>query len=154
MGLFDIFKSKAFLNGSTSSNLPVPLTQRINYGFGGYGSGEIYSILQRRLPGSLRDWSKEAGDLGLNSIVSVCMDFYIRNWTQAKFKVKNQINENEFEYVNHPVIDLLNNPDSNVVGSVFWSYVIQDYKLLGNAFVRKINFACYSCLSVNCSCNK
>jgi len=138
MGLFDIFKGKAFQNGNISGNLPVPINSRINYGFGGYGSGEILSFLQRRLPGSLRDWSKEAGDLGLNSIISISMDFYIRNWTQAKFKVKKQINANEFEYIDHPIIDLLNNPDKSVTGSVFWSYVVQDYKLLGNAFVRKI----------------
>jgi HK97 family phage portal protein len=138
MGLFDFLKGKAYRNGNVSGNLPVPINTRINYGFGGYGSGEILSFLQRRLPGSLRDWSKEAGDLGLNSIISISLDFYIRNWTQAKFKVKNQINANEFEYINHPIIDLLNNPDSSVCGSVFWSYVVQDYKLLGNAYVRKI----------------
>jgi HK97 family phage portal protein len=138
MGLFDIFKGKAYQNGNIAGNLPVPINRVINTGFGGYGSGEILSFLQRRLPGSLRDWSKEAGDLGLNSIISISMDFYIRNWTQAKFKVKNQINANEYEYVDHPVIDLLNNPDKSVTGSVFWSYIIQDYKLLGNAYVRKI----------------
>jgi HK97 family phage portal protein len=40
--------------------------------------------------------------------------------------------------IEHPIINLIKNPSSLYVSSIFWSFIIQDYKLLGNAYVRKI----------------
>lgn len=138
MGFFNLFNKKAYNRVSSSNDLPISVSNRYNTYLTASGNGQIYSLLSTKLPGSKREWQKEAGDLGLNSIVSVCLDFYIRNWTQAKFKVARDVNENEKEYINHPILELLKNPDSKVPSSVFWSWIIQDFKLLGNAYIRKI----------------
>jgi HK97 family phage portal protein len=38
----------------------------------------------------------------------------------------------------HPALDILRAPQPGVPPSVFWSWVITDYKLLGNAYIRKV----------------
>ena len=138
MALFDIFKKQATLSVPSSGNLPVP-TNTINFSrITAYGSGQITSLLTRKLPGSYRDWSKEAGDLGLNSIVAISLDWYNRNFSQAIPKVYRKVSEEQNEAISHSILELIKNPSTSVVSSVFWSFVIQDLKLQGNAFVRKI----------------
>ena len=118
--------------------LPPPLASRSNTSFG-VGSGQLQSLLTRKLPGSHRDWARECGDLGLNSIVAVAMDWYIRNWAQGVPQIMRPMPDGQSEMLpEHPALDILRAPQPGVPPSVFWAWVITDYKLLGNAYIRKV----------------
>lgn len=137
MGLLDrIIGRKAFAN--PREPLPLPLGQSRDVYLTGYGSGQLVSLLRRVLPGSHRDWSSVAGDLGLNSVIASAMDWYIRNWPQAKPQVMRRVDSQQSEPVEaHPVLDLIAEPEPGMVGALLWGWVIQDYKLFGNAYLRK-----------------
>jgi len=95
-------------------------------------------MLRRVLPGSHRDWGTVAGDLGLNSIIASAMDWYIRNWPQAKPQVLRTVDSQQTEPLEeHPILQLLAEPEPGMVGNLLWGWVIQDYKLFGNAYLRK-----------------
>lgn len=138
MALFDIFKSKKADRLPSGTQAPFPLSQSGFNRLNAYGNGSLVSILTRQLPGSQRDWSAEAGDLGLNSIVAISLDWYNRNFSQAVPKVYRASSTQQDDSIQHPIIGLIKNPSNLYVSSIFWSFIIQDYKLLGNAYVRKI----------------
>jgi HK97 family phage portal protein len=138
MGIFD-----RFLGGKAVANptqaLPLPLSQSRDVYLTGYGSGQLQTLLRRALPGSTKDWARVAGDLGLNGIIASAIDWYIRNYPQATVKYYRPVDSQQAEPVeDHPVIALMAQPDPMVMGSLFWSWVIQDYKLFGNTYLRKI----------------
>jgi HK97 family phage portal protein len=138
MGIFD-----RFLGGKAVANptqaLPLPLSQSRDVYLTGYGSGQLQTLLRRALPGSTKDWARVAGDLGLNGIVASAIDWYVRNYPQATPKYYRPVDSQQAEPVeDHPVIALMAQPDPMVMGSLFWSWVIQDYKLFGNTYLRKI----------------
>ena len=135
MGIFDIFKKD---NAVKSGTLPVSTNSGYFHRLNAYGNGSLTSLLTRNLPGSHRDWKTEAGDLGLNSIVAISMDWFMRNFSQSVPKVYRYVNPEQVETISHPIINLIKNPSSSSVSSIFWSYVINDFKLLGNAYVKKI----------------
>ncbi len=138
MGIFDAFNAAIKAAARRNEPLPPPLASRSNTAIG-TGSGQLVSFLTRRLPGSHRDWAREAGDLGLNSVVAVALDWYIRNWAQGQPQVMRYVGNGQSELIpEHPVYDILMQPQPGVPPSVFWSWVITDYKLLGNAYIRKI----------------
>ena len=118
--------------------LPPPLGQRQTNYLTGYGSGRLWSLLSQTLPGSARDWRSVAGDLMLNSILAIGMDWYIRNWSQGVPQVIRIMPDGQAEVIQHPVINLLSSPTPGVPPSLVWSWVITDYQLLGNAYLRKV----------------
>lgn len=118
--------------------LPLPLGQSRDIYLTGYGSGQLQALLRRSLPNSNRDWSKIAGDLGLNSVVAAAIDWYVRNWPQATPRVMRVVDSQQVEPIEHPVLALINAPGDNLTAGVFWGLVVQDYKLFGNAYVRKL----------------
>ena len=118
--------------------LPPPLGQRQTNYLTGYGSGRLWSLLSQTLPGSARDWRSVAGDLMLNSILAIGMDWYIRNWSQGVPQVIRIMPDGQAEVIPHPVINLLSAPTPGVPPSLVWSWVITDYQLLGNAYLRKV----------------
>jgi len=138
MGIFDRFLgSKAAANPTQA--LPLPLSQSRDIYLTGYGSGQLQTLLRRALPGSSKDWSRVAGDLGLNGVVAAAMDWYVRNYPQATPKYYRPVDSQQAEPVeDHPVIKLMAQPDPMIMGSLFWGWVIQDYKLFGNTYLRKI----------------
>ncbi len=137
MGLFDRFLGKA--TASPSALLPPPLIQRQTSYFTGTGNGDFWSLLTRNLPGSNYNWRNQAGDLMLNSIVAIGMDWYIRNWSQGVPVVRRPMPDGQVENVSdHPVLQLLSQPTPNVPPSLVWSWIIPDYQLLGNAYFRKV----------------
>lgn len=136
MGLFDRILGKAIAN--PREPLPLPLGQSRDVYLTGYGSGQLVSMLRRVLPGSHRDWGTVAGDLGLNSIIASAMDWYIRNWPQATPQVLRKVDSQQTEPLEeHPILQLLAEPEPGMVGNLLWGWVIQDYKLFGNAYLRK-----------------
>ncbi len=137
MGLFDRFRSKA--TAAPSSLLPPPLIQRQTSYFTGTGNGDFWSLLTRNLPGSSFNWRNQAGDLMLNSIVAIGMDWYIRNWSQGVPTVRRPMPDGQVETVaDHPILQLLSQPTPNVPPSLVWSWILPDYQLLGNAYFRKV----------------
>jgi len=138
MGIIDrLLGRKAAANPTAS--LPLPLGQSRDLYLTGYGSGQLVSMLRRSLPNSNRDWAKVAGDLGLNSVVATAIDWYVRNWPQAIPRVMRSVDAHQSEPVeDHPILALIKSPGDSLTGSVFWGLVVQDYKLFGNAYVRKV----------------
>ena len=138
MGIFDRFLGRKAAANPTQA-LPLPLSQSRDIYLTGYGSGQLQTLLRRALPGSTKDWSRIAGDLGLNGIVASAIDWYVRNYPQATPRLYRPVDSQQAEPVeDHPVIKLMAQPDPMIMGSLFWSWVIQDYKLFGNTYLRKI----------------
>ena len=138
MGIFDRFLGRKAAANPTQA-LPLPLSQSRDIYLTGYGSGQLQTLLRRALPGSTKDWSRIAGDLGLNGIVASAIDWYVRNYPQATPRLYRPVDSQQAEPVeDHPVIQLMAQPDPMIMGSLFWSWVIQDYKLFGNTYLRKI----------------
>jgi len=138
MGIFDRFLGRKAAANPTPA-LPLPLSQSRDIYLTGYGSGQLQTLLRRALPGSTKDWSRIAGDLGLNGIVASAIDWYVRNYPQATPRLYRPVDSQQAEPVeDHPVIQLMAQPDPMIMGSLFWSWVIQDYKLFGNTYLRKI----------------
>ena len=138
MGIFDRFLGRKAVANPTQA-LPLPLSQSRDIYLTGYGSGQLQTLLRRALPGSSKDWSRVAGDLGLNGIVASAIDWYVRNYPQATARYYRPVDSQQAEPVeDHPVIKLMAQPDPMIMGSLFWSWVIQDYKLFGNTYLRKI----------------
>lgn len=137
MGILDRILGRKAL-ADPSAPLPLPLGQSRDIYLTGYGSGQLVSMLRRVLPGSHRDWSNVAGDLGLNSVVATAMDWYIRNWPQGRPLVMRAVDSQQVEPVeDHPILALMAEPEPGMVGNLLWGWVIQDYKLFGNAYLRK-----------------
>jgi HK97 family phage portal protein len=137
MGILDrVLGRKAYAN--PKEPLPLPIGQSRDMYLTGYGSGQLVSMLRRVLPGSHRDWSAQAGDLGLNSIIASAMDWYIRNWPQAIPQVMRRVDSMQAEPLeDHPVLQLIAEPEPGMVGNLLWGWIVQDYKLFGNAYLRK-----------------
>jgi HK97 family phage portal protein len=137
MGLFDKLLGKA--TAAPNALLPPPLIQRQTSYFTGTGNGDFWSLLTRNLPGSSFNWRNQAGDLMLNSIVAIGMDWYIRNWSQGVPVVRRPMPDGQVETVaDHPILQLLAQPTPNVPPSLVWSWILPDYQLLGNAYFRKV----------------
>ncbi len=141
MGLFsDLFNRKATPVANPTELLPLQTTMRTRGYLTGIGSQDLYAYLSRRLPGSLKDWTSVTGDLMLNSIVAIAMDYYIRGFSQAVpmvFQLSDK--DDEYEKVpDHPMLALLANPQYGLAPTRFWSNLIIDYKLYGNCYIRKI----------------
>jgi HK97 family phage portal protein len=138
MGIFDRFLGRKAAANPTQA-LPLPLSQSRDIYLTGYGSGQLQTLLRRALPGSTKDWSRIAGDLGLNGVVASAIDWYVRNYPQATPRLYRPVDSQQADPVeDHPVIKLMAQPDPMIMGSLFWSWVIQDYKLFGNTYLRKI----------------
>jgi HK97 family phage portal protein len=137
MGILDrVLGRKAYAN--PKEPLPLPIGQSRDMYLTGYGSGQLVSMLRRVLPGSHRDWSAQAGDLGLNSIIASAMDWYIRNWPQATAQVMRRVDSQQAEPLeDHPILQLIAEPEPGMVGNLLWGWIVQDYKLFGNAYLRK-----------------
>lgn len=143
MGFFDnLFGKKSETKVTSNPKEMLPLQQQMR-GVGyytGVGNQDLYAYLSRRLPGSYKDWVSVAGDLLLNSVIAISIDYYIRGFSQAVPMVyKKSDKDDEYEKVpDHPMLALLANPQLGLAPTRFWSNIIIDYKLYGNAYIRKI----------------
>ena len=138
MGIFDRFLGTKAAANQTEA-LPLPLAQSRDRMLTGFGNGQLYSRLRRALPGSHKDWSAVAGDLGLNGIVAVAIDWYVRNWSQGVAKVYRPVDSSQVDALpDHPVLKLIAEPMPGLPANLVWGWFLQDYKLFGNAYLRKI----------------
>jgi HK97 family phage portal protein len=143
MGIFDrlLGKSTKATQANVRMDLPLPQVMRGTNFYSGIGMQDLFANLSRRLPNSTKDWVGICGDLMLNSIVAISMDYFIRAFSEARPMVYRLIpgSESEYEkYPEHPILALLANPQPNLAPSRFWSNVITDYKIYGNAYIRKL----------------
>ena len=135
MGIFDYFKAKP---APERELLPSPNYLTFDSAMYGRGNGNLLAMLSKKLPSSNRDWRREAGDLSLNSIVAVCTRWYLINYNQVDFKLYRDVNGQKTEVPNE-VINLIKDPmPGTQLPSYVWGNYIQDYLLLGNAYLRKI----------------
>ena len=141
MGFIDnLLGRKSTPAANPTQLLPLQTTMRTRGYLTGIGGQDLYAYLSRRLPGSLKDWTAVTGDLLLNSIVAISMDYYIRGFSQAVPMVF-QLSDKDDEYEkipDHPMLALLANPQYGLAPTRFWSNLIIDYKLYGNCYIRKI----------------
>jgi HK97 family phage portal protein len=136
MGFFDFLK---LTSANNKEQLPPPNQYQMSTGgLTGRGNGDLLALLQKKLPSSNRDWVAEAGDLSLNSIVAICTRWYLTNFSQVSFNVANKTSGQK-EIQMNDITELLRDPmNGNIPPSIVWGNYIQDYLLLGNAYVRKI----------------
>jgi HK97 family phage portal protein len=136
MGFFDFLKLQSANN---KEQLPPPNNYSMSTGgLTGRGNGDLLALLQKKLPSSNRDWVREAGDLSLNSIIAICTRWYLTNFSQVSFNVANKTSGQKEIQVND-ITELLRDPmNGNIPPSIVWGNYIQDYLLLGNAYLRKI----------------
>ena len=134
-------KNSKATQANVRMDLPLPTVMRGTNFYSGIGLQDLYAQLSRRLPNSTKDWSLICGDLMLNSIVAISMDYFIRAFAEARPMVYRLIPGSDSEYEkdpSHPILALLANPQPNLAPSRFWSNVITDYKIYGNAYIRKL----------------
>ena len=140
MGIFDRFLGTKAAANQTEA-LPLPLAQSRDRMLTGFGNGQLYSRLRRSLPGSHKDWSAVAGDLGLNGIVAVAIDWYVRNWSQGIAKVYRPVDSSQADALpQHPALQLIAEPMPGLPANLVWGWFLQDYKLFGNAQKAQISF--------------
>ena len=98
MGFIDnLLGRKSTPAANPTQLLPLQTTMRTRGYLTGIGGQDLYAYLSRRLPGSLKDWTAVTGDLLLNSIVAISMDYYIRGFSQAVPMVF-QLSDKDDEY--------------------------------------------------------
>lgn len=136
MGIFDYFK--AAKPAPERDLLPSPNYLTYNSSIYGRGNGNLLAMLSKKLPSSNRDWVREAGDLSLNSIIAICTRWYLINFNQVDFYAYRDVNGQKTK-IQNDVIDLIKDPmPGSALPSYVWGNFIQDYLLLGNAYLRKI----------------
>lgn len=123
--------------------LPAPTTSRGRASITGHGSGRLSAILRGSLPGSTRAWVTECGDLSLNSVVSTCLQWYARNWSSARWELRQPTSDGKYKVVDNDAVRLLTDPQPGVPGSVWWGWVRENYLLQGNAYARKVRAGGY-----------
>jgi HK97 family phage portal protein len=137
MGIFDFLK----LQSANPKEPLVPVNTLSNAASGlyGRGNGNLLAMLSKALPNSTKNWVREAGDLSLSSIVAISVRFYLTNFQQISFQLVQKVNNQNVIIENSDVIELLSDPMSGKVApSQVWGNFIQDYLLMGNAYLRKI----------------
>ena len=137
MGLFDNLKL-TFANPKE----PLPPVNQYSNSVNtlyGRGDGNLLAQLFKKLPSSNRDWVSEAGDLSLNSIVAISVRWYLTNFSQVEFVLKQREGGQYTELEDAEIIDLLRDPMSGKqTPSQVYGNFIQDYLLRGNGYLRKI----------------
>jgi len=132
-------RMKGFFKQSAPTG-ELPLSRNQSRVVARYGNGKLTSLITTRLPSSNRDWAKESGDLGLNGIVAIGIDWYVRNWGLSKPVIRRNTpntSADKYEIIDeHPCLNVIKNPYPNIPASRWWGWIIQDYKILGNAYAR------------------
>lgn len=91
----------------------------------GYYGGEI-------------DYSSEAGDLGLNSIVMACINWIADNFAGAPVMVTTPKGDDREPIKRHLLTQLLERPNPYYSGALLWKPTLYSYHVAGNAYWQKI----------------
>jgi len=109
----------------------------LSWGNGTVGSngGNPWRVM---LPGSQIDYKEKAGDLWLNSAVSICIGWISDNLPEAELEVVTTQDDGTTAAVpDHPLVDLIQNPNSYYDDDVLWAATILSYCTDGNAYWYK-----------------
>lgn len=90
-----------------------------------------------RLPGTRKDWAREAGELWLNPAVRVCLDKWQAVFPAARLHVVRDGEDGPEEVPDHPLADLIARPNPRYAGGHLWQATLLSYLLDGNAYWEK-----------------
>ena len=110
--------------------------QRVTRLFSGRGGGgNTYAIRAVPAATSRINWIAEAGEVRMNPIVAICLDWGIRNVHAAPLKLytRTRLGE-EVEIEGHAVLDLIGRPNPVYDGSTYMGCLITDLYTLGNSY--------------------
>lgn len=99
---------------------------------GARGATRAWEIV---LPGTNRDWTEEAGELYLNGVISACLRWLMENVQEPRLTVGTGENDTIVYNENHPVVELLSNPNPSYGLSELLMSLAMDDTLDGNAFI-------------------
>lgn len=112
------------------------------FGYGGdyadtFGHGGRYGLFGT-LPGSQRDLIREVGDPAHNSAVSIGLNWIASNVAEPRLQVAQKKRDGTEQPVpNHPLTNLLNQPNPHYDGDALWAATSKSYKVCGNAYWLK-----------------
>jgi HK97 family phage portal protein len=100
------------------------------------GGGQVYAQRARVVQTSRFDWAREAGDPRENAVVALGLDWMIRNAQTVKLKLysKPRFGSEEVEVEDHPILDLLRNPNPIYGGRAIVDCAMVDVMTVGDAF--------------------
>jgi HK97 family phage portal protein len=91
-----------------------------------------------RYPGSDLNWEAEAGELWLNSVVSICLQYIYDKIAEPDAVVVRKTASKQVPIENSPVVDLLNYANPEYRGRQLIAAMALSYKLDGNAYAVKV----------------
>lgn len=99
------------------------------------GGGSTYAIRSMPAPTARFNWSHEAGDLRMNPIVAICLDWAVRNINAVPIKLygKTRLGE-EYEIEGHPLLDLIQQANPLYDGEDLIGAMAIDLFTTGGAF--------------------
>lgn len=117
----------------------------------GYGSGYGYSSPASGLqgmpgwvgnssmfPGTKIDYSTEVGDLSTSSLVMAAVNFHGTTLPEAPIQVTKQDEQgNRTPVINHPLVQLLEQPNPFYPGELLWKSFSLDWMINGNVYWHK-----------------
>lgn len=117
-------------------NLMKRIVERARYLFSGRGGGGgYYPVRATQIPSARFDWIAEAGDFRQNPVVSLGLDWLVRNATSVPLKLYIHTKFGEkVELENHPILGLLEEPNPVYSGNALLQSAIIDLMCVGNAY--------------------
>ncbi len=128
---------------SLVSRLQAALKAFTFSGIGGGGFPGPWGWWHRALPGAQYDYRREAGNLWENGIVLACINWEVRTFPEAQPVVETQGTDQRgkpaWQPINdHPLTDLLQNPNEWYDDSVLWAGTLISMAVDGNAYWYKV----------------
>lgn len=147
MSIFDKIKSpfpfSFSIKGVDKNRAEMPRTTG-GAGYSGY-SGDYYGDLLSAIQGidlkggGKLDFIKEAGDLRMNSIVSICLNWIATTWAQAPVSIGTRsgaLVDPDEGADKHPAVRLLRRPNAQYTGKWLTWALLNDWWPTGNAYAH------------------
>jgi HK97 family phage portal protein len=122
-----------------------------NFRFVGWGGGVsgsvggfrnrpfVESLWNALLPGSRRDWQREAGNIWENSAVSILLRWFCNTFCEAPLIVKSDEGDGTYVEVRmHELAVRLKRPNGHFTRTQLWKALLLSYFIDGNAYLFKV----------------
>lgn len=93
------------------------------------------------LPGTQRDWVKDAGNPLDGSLIYSVVSWAVRNFPQAPHTVEQLVKGSWAATHEHPILTLMNEPNEDDISTRLQASAIANYMLYGNAYWLKVRSA-------------
>lgn len=126
-----------FIKSRDTNRLPIPGTDGIGSGYGGYNYYEelLAAIRGVDIRRKKLDIHREAGDYRLNSVVSICINWIATSWQAAPAAYGRRSGAKvEGTGENHPLLRLLRRPNGHTRGNRLVWQLLSDWYATGNAY--------------------